>query len=86
MLKNVLAHHDPWSIVVIVITFVLFFVALFLKGLGHDLLLEAGVFLVSLKLIMMSHKQSILSNMMEERLEEIVALLRSRGNPGSRPL
>jgi hypothetical protein len=86
MLKKVLSHHDPWSILVIIITFVLFFIALFLKGLSHDLLLEAGVFLVSLKLIMMSHKQSILSNMMEERLEEIVALLRSGSNPGSRSL
>ncbi len=84
MLKKMLTHHDPWSIPVIIITFVLFFVALFLKGLSHDLLLEAGVFLVSLKLIMMSHKQSILSTMMEERLEEIVVLLRSGSNPGSR--
>ncbi len=44
-------HIDSWSWVVIAITLVLFLVALFLKGLSHDLLLEAGVFLISVKLI-----------------------------------
>jgi hypothetical protein len=68
---------DPWSVIVIVLTFVLFFTSLFLTGIKHDLLLESGVFLVSLKLIIMSYKQSVMSNMMEERLEEIVAMLQS---------
>jgi len=47
---------DPWSAVVIAATLVLFSLALFLKGLTHDLLLEAAVFLVSLKLILMANK------------------------------
>ena len=52
-------HFDSGSLVVIVVTLVLFVVALFLKGLTHDLLLEAGVFLVSAKLIMMAYKSSV---------------------------
>ena len=34
---------------------------LFLKGFTHDLLLEAGVFLVSVKLILMSYRSSLAS-------------------------
>lgn len=44
------------SALVILLTFVLFVLALFTKGLTHDLLLEAGVFLVSAKLIIMAYK------------------------------
>jgi hypothetical protein len=44
---------DMGSIIVILITLVLFIAALFVKGLTHDLFLEAGVFLVSVKIIMM---------------------------------
>jgi cobalamin biosynthesis protein CobD/CbiB len=78
MVKKFMTFQDPWSIAVIAITFLLFLIALFTKGLTHDLLLEAGVFLVSLKLIMMSHHQSVLSEMLEERLNEIRALLTSQ--------
>jgi hypothetical protein len=77
MFKKLVAYHDPWSITVIAVTFLLFLVALFMKGITHDLLLESGVFLVSLKLIMMSHKQSALSELMERRLDEIRNLLTS---------
>ncbi len=75
MFKKLVGYHDPWSITVIAVTFLLFLIALFMKGLTHDLLLESGVFLVSLKLIMMSHKQSALSEAMEHRLDEIRDLL-----------
>lgn len=44
------------SALVILLTFVFFVLALFTKGLTHDLLLEAGVFLVSAKLIIMAYK------------------------------
>jgi hypothetical protein len=44
------------SSLVIILTFVLFVLALFTKGLTHDMLLEAGVFLVSAKLIIMAYK------------------------------
>jgi hypothetical protein len=68
--------YDPWAIVVITLTLILFITALFLKGFSHDMLLETGVFLVSLKLIMMSYKNSVLARNTEHRLEQIHALLR----------
>lgn len=40
---------------VICITFLLFAFALFTKGLTHDILLETGVLLVSVKLILSSY-------------------------------
>ena len=78
MLRSVLKHSDPWSIVVIVITFVLFVTAAFSKGFTHELLLESGVFLVSIRLILISHKNSLLALETEERLEAIYTLLRER--------
>lgn len=78
MLRSLRQHFDPGSIVVIVLTFVLFAVALFIKGIGHGLLLEAAVFLVSLKLILMSHRNSELAEDMRQRLDAIYDLLRSR--------
>jgi len=66
---------DPASVLVIALTLVLFVIALFEKGVTHDLLLEAGVFLVSVKLILMSYKQSIAASKGEERLERIEAML-----------
>lgn len=64
-------HFDPGSLVIIAITLVLFAVALFIKGFTHDLLLEAGVFLVSLKLIVMSYKNSVTSKQLLRELQEI---------------
>jgi hypothetical protein len=78
MLGALHKHFDPWSLVVIVLTLVLFVIALFVKGITHELLLETGVFLVSLKLILMSHKNSVLARQTEERLGVIADLLRSR--------
>jgi hypothetical protein len=68
-------HYDPWAIAVIALTLILFITALFLKGFSHDMLLETGVFLISVKLIMMSYKNSVLARNMEDRLKEIHALL-----------
>jgi hypothetical protein len=62
-------------VLVIVITFALFVIALFMKGLSHDLLLEAGVFLVSVKLIIMSYKNVEVADALKERLDEIAAAL-----------
>lgn len=71
---------DPWSEVIIVLTFLLFAIALFYKGLTHDMLLEAGVFLVSLKLILMAYKNSILGQALQERLDRIQESLRRMEN------
>ena len=78
-------HFDLWSIVVIALTLILFIVALFIKGLTHELLLEAGVFLVSVKLILMSYKNSVLAVETEKRLEQIHNLLRAMGNSSQVP-
>ena len=73
-------HFDFWSMAVIALTLALFIAALIIKGLTHDLLLEAGVFLVSVKLILMSHKNSVLAIETERRLEEIQSMLKSMQN------
>ena len=70
-------HFDMSSIIVIAITFVLFTMALFFTGFTHDLLLEAGVFLVSVKLIMMAYKASVSTKDIHRELEEIKNLLKN---------
>ena len=70
-------HFDMGSIIVITITFVLFAMALFFTGFTHDLLLEAGVFLVSVKLIIMAYKASVSSKDIHRELEEIKNLLKN---------
>lgn len=69
-------YFDLGSIFVIIITFVLFVLALFFTGLTHDILLEAGVFLVSVKLILMAYKTSKSSSKIELELKEIKELLK----------
>lgn len=64
-------HLDLGSIIVILITLVLFIAALFVKGLTHDLLLEAGVFLVSVKVIMMAYANSVHANEILREIREI---------------
>ena len=71
-------HFDTWSLLVIVITLILFVAALFTKGFTHDLLLEAGVFLVSVKLILMAYKSSVATAMLQQKLDEIHAVVQQR--------
>ena len=59
------------DMIVIGITLVLFLVALFIKGLTKELLIEAAVMLVSVKLIMMNHKTTLSNKKILEDLEEI---------------
>ena len=74
-MDDIKRHIDTWSWIVLFITSVLFIVALFLKGLTHELSLEAGVFLVSLKLIMMAYKHSVVSAELKVRLDDVQAVL-----------
>jgi hypothetical protein len=79
---NVGKYLDPGSQLVMLLTLGLFVAALFLKGLSHDLLLEAGVFLVSVKLIIMSYKNAVASKRLEEQLGAMLSLLQDRkGQP-----
>jgi len=68
-------YIDAASAATVVITLVLFVVAVFLKGFTHDLLLEAGVFLVSVKLILMAQKNSVAAAKLDQRLERMEKLL-----------
>lgn len=70
-MPDITRHLDLGSRLVIVVTFVLFAIALFVKGLGHDILLEAGVFLVSVKLILTTYKNRIIANDLTERLARL---------------
>jgi hypothetical protein len=79
---KVRAPFDAGSLVVIAITLLLFAWALFEKGLTHDLLLEAGVFMVSVKLIIMSYKNSLVAATIDAKLDRIAAELRTRGERG----
>jgi hypothetical protein len=68
-------HFDAGSLIIILITFILFVLALFTKGFTHDLLLEAGVFLVSVKLIIMAYNNSITSKEITKELHTIKKIL-----------
>lgn len=71
-------HFDISSSIIIIITFVLFAMALFTTGFTHDLLLEAGVFLVSVKLIMMAYRNNVSATKMEDELREIKELIKQK--------
>jgi len=70
-IRNISQHFEMGTIIIIIITFVLFFVALFVKGFTHDLLIEIAVFLVSVKLILMTYSNSQASRRLEEKLDYI---------------
>lgn len=71
---------DFASFVVIAITLFLFVLALFTKGFTHDLLLEAGVFLVSVKLILMAYKNSVNTRTLLKELHDIKKVLEKSEN------
>jgi hypothetical protein len=68
-------HIDAGSFIIAIITVVLFLIALFVKGVTHDLLLEAGVFLVSVKIIIMSYKNSVAISKLDSKLDDIAKIL-----------
>ena len=74
---------DLGSYLTIALTLILFIAALFLKGITHDLLLEAGVFLVSAKLVLMTHKQALIATELRAALQRIERSLESRADSAS---
>jgi hypothetical protein len=74
-MKSFRHYFDIGSLLVILLTLVLFVAALYYTGFTHDLLLEAGVFLVSVKLILMSYKNTVASIELKAELAEIRSLL-----------
>jgi len=77
-------HFDAGSLLIIVITFALFVAALYFTGFTHDLLLEAGVFLVSVKLILMSYKNKVASDDLHKELAEIRSLIQEMNRESKR--
>ncbi|MEY2603701.1 MAG: hypothetical protein QOH31_1482 [Verrucomicrobiota bacterium] len=78
-------RFDFGTMAIIVITLLLFVIALFEKGFTHDLLLEAGVFLVSVKLIIMSYKSNQATQDIRKQLSEIEqAINRVENTKGNR--
>ena len=75
---NISKSSDPWAVIVIALSVGLFVVAVFVKGFTHELLLEAGVFLVSVKLILMAQKNTETENRLEERLANIQEMLAAK--------
>ena len=68
---NMERHLDAASVLTIIVTVVLFGMALVAKGLTHDVLLEAAVFLVSVKLILAGYKSSLSAGTLLNRLARI---------------
>jgi hypothetical protein len=70
---------DTSTFVVMTVTLALFIGAIFIKGFTHDLLLEAGVFLVSVKLMLMSYKNGKTNEALKNELKEMKELLKALG-------
>ena len=66
---------DTPTLVVIIITLVLFVLALFATGFTHDLLLETAVFLVSVKLILLGYRSAAQAHSVEKKLDRIYSEL-----------
>jgi hypothetical protein len=78
--KTMIRHIDIGSFIIALITLGLFIAALFTKGLTHDLFLETGVFLVSVKIIFMAYKNSVAVSHLSEKLDTILAVLAKKSD------
>ncbi len=73
MIDLINKYLGPGAAFVIITTLVLFVAALFVKGFTHDLLLEAAVFLVSVKLIIMTYRNSKGVEEIQTKLDKILS-------------
>ena len=73
MLDLIKKYLGPGTTLVILTTLGLFIVALFVKGFTRDLLLEAAVFLVSVKLIILSYRNSKGVEAIQDKLDQILS-------------
>ena len=78
-IEKIVDYFGLANLVVITLTFILFTLALFVKGFTHDLLIEIAVFLVSVKLIIMTYdnhkavkKFDIKLNDMENKIDKLL--------------
>ncbi len=63
------------TIIIIVITVGLFVAAIFTKGLTHDIFLESGVLLISIKIILLSYKNNAIVKNIQKQLDDMNSLL-----------
>ncbi len=63
------------TIVIIVITVGLFVAAIFTKGVTHDIFLETGVLLISIKIILLSYKNNAIIKNIQKQLNDMNSLL-----------
>ena len=68
-------YMDRGSFVVAVITLVLFIAALFAQGISHDIFLETGVFLVSVKIIIMAYRNGVDVDQLDKKIDAVLAIL-----------
>ena len=73
MLDLIKKYLGPGTTLVILTTLGLFIAALFVKGFTHDLLLEAAVFLVSVKLIILSYRNTKGVEAIQDKLDIILS-------------
>ena len=73
MLDVTKKYLGPGTVLIVLVTLALFIAALFVKGFTHDLLLEAAIFLVSVKLIILSYRNSKGVEAIQEKLDEILS-------------
>jgi hypothetical protein len=71
----IIRYIDNWSVMVIGLTLILFVLALFITGSTHEFLLETGIFLVSVKLILMSYKTGAQGEQLKDQLSQIQAAI-----------
>lgn len=71
-----LRYFDRGSLAVMGVTLALFVAALFVGGFTHNLFIEAGVFLVSVKLIISAYRSSVATEEMKGKMEEILSAVR----------
>jgi uncharacterized membrane protein len=78
-------YIDKASLIVAVITLVLFVAALLSKGITHDLFLEAGVFLVSVKIIIQGYTNSVAIGLLDKKVDALSAALTRNTDPSADP-
>ena len=68
------------TISIVLITLALFIAAVFTTGITHDIFLEAAVFLVFVKLIILTNRTSTITKNTLKQLEGIKSLLLSKND------
>ncbi|MEM1283089.1 MAG: hypothetical protein AAGG81_06000 [Chlamydiota bacterium] len=84
MFKKYFSVTDRGSLAVMLVTLVLFIAALFVKGMKHDILLETGIFLVSVKLIITGYKLTVATGEIQGTVDEILDLLKKHADEQSK--